>query len=44
MDAIPHDFSCYLLQVRLKKVMDVVEALSEVVLEDGGLKVVLIVW
>ena len=44
MDTIPHDFSCYLLQVGLKKVMVVVEVLSAVALEDGELKVGLIVW
>jgi hypothetical protein len=42
MDTIPNDFNCYLLQVGLKKVMNVV--LSEVVLEDAALKVWLIVW
>jgi hypothetical protein len=43
MDTIPRDFSCYLLQEGLKKVMDVVWVLLEVALEDGELKVGLIV-
>jgi hypothetical protein len=43
MDTISSDFSSYLLQEGLKKVMDVVWLL-EVALEDGGSKVGLIVW
>jgi hypothetical protein len=47
MDTIPPDFRSYFSQVGLKKVMDgwmgVVEVLSGVVLEDGELKVGLIV-
>ena len=39
---VPPDFSSYLLQEGLKKVMDVVRVLSEVALEDGELKVGLI--
>ena len=41
MDAIPPDFSSYLLQEGLKKVMDVVYVLSEVVLgiaNEGGVR------
>ncbi|MGA9149454.1 MAG: hypothetical protein WBZ36_02660 [Candidatus Nitrosopolaris sp.] len=38
MDTIPHDFSFYLLQEGLKKVMDVVWVLSGVVLENEGLR------